>query len=77
MNDVLVALAREHPTHEIQELRRKQGVAGQVRKAEGATIDRGDRLEADVEELLPEHWLRQCAGQSDRERGRVFHERLG
>ena len=65
---------------EVEELRREERVPRERAETEGAAVVHPNGLEADVRELPSEHWLRQCAGQSGSERGRVlddlFRERV-
>src|SRR5678816_3719804 len=74
------ARGRYRLAQELQELRREERVAAEVVQPEGCALPHRDVRESHVEELLQEHWRRQCAGQSTGKRGRtlehVFRQRL-
>ena len=80
-NQLVVPMRRHRLAHELQEIRCEQRIARQVRHPEWPTFDDRDCVEPDVEELLQQHWLRQCSSQSTRDRCRalqhVFRQRFG
>ena len=68
---------RHDPSHEVEKLRWEDAVSLERREPEGTALAHGDPGESDVHQLPPEHWLRQCAGQSDRQRGGIPLDLLG
>ena len=79
-NQLAVAVHRHGVAHEIRNSGANSGYR-EIGQAERSALDDRDCLEPDVEELLQQHWLRQCTGQSTGERRRTFQhffrQRLG
>src|SRR5262245_55522188 len=63
-HQLAVACRRNGVTQEPPEFRSEERIALEILQPEGRPLPDGDVHEAYVEELLHEHWLRQCAGQS-------------
>ena len=72
-----VALRRQDALQEVEELLGEERVAAEIVEAERPPVVGLDRLEPDVEELLQQHWLRQCPRQSAGERGRAPQHVVG